>query len=210
MNSAFAYHIIRSIKKAAETRFNIIMAMMYLPRSSRIAGNALLLGRIDKDRLCIGPETIIESNAIISIGNVDSERITIGADCRIRSGSQIHTWGGAVAIGNCSSINANCVLYGTGGIDIGTHVRIAANCVIVSSSHSFEDTNAPIHDQGFTALGITIENNVWIGANVTILDGVTIGTGAIVGAGSVVRKNVAPHTIVAGVPARIINSRLVD
>ncbi|MBS4067187.1 MAG: acyltransferase [Sulfurimonas sp.] len=182
--------------------------MMYLPQSSKIAGNAILLGKIEKDRLRIGPKTLIESNAIISIGPQKSEHISIGADCRIRSGSQIHTWGGTVSIGDCSSINANCVLYGTGTINIGTHVRIAANCVIVSSSHSFEETTATIHDQGFTALGITIENNVWIGANVTILDGVTIGTGAIVGAGSVVRKNVAPFTIVAGVPAKIIKTRI--
>jgi acetyltransferase-like isoleucine patch superfamily enzyme len=55
-----------------------------------------------------------------------------------------------------------------------------------------------------TAAPITIENDVWLGANVTVLPGVTIHEGAIVGAGAVVTKDVPAHTTVAGVPARPI------
>lgn len=54
---------------------------------------------------------------------------------------------------------------------------------------------------------ITIENDVWIGANVIVMDGVKIGNGAIVGAGSVVTKDVPPYAIVGGVPANIIKYR---
>ncbi|NLW88473.1 MAG: CatB-related O-acetyltransferase [Clostridiaceae bacterium] len=54
---------------------------------------------------------------------------------------------------------------------------------------------------------IVIGNDVWIGSNVTILGGVTIGDGAIVAAGAVVNKNVAPYTIVGGVPAKEIWKR---
>lgn len=51
------------------------------------------------------------------------------------------------------------------------------------------------------SLPVTIENDVWIGANAIIIDGVTIGNGAIVAANSVVTKNVEPYSIVAGIPA---------
>ncbi len=52
-----------------------------------------------------------------------------------------------------------------------------------------------------------IEDDVWIGANVTIVDGVTVGAHAVVAAGAVVTRDVAPWTVVAGVPARPIKDR---
>lgn len=54
---------------------------------------------------------------------------------------------------------------------------------------------------------VVIGNDVWIGAGVYILDGLTVGDGAIVAAGAVVTKNVAPYSIVGGVPARLIKMR---
>ena len=57
--------------------------------------------------------------------------------------------------------------------------------------------------KGNTVVG----NDVWIGQNVTILPGVSIGDGAIIGAESVVAGDVAPYTIVAGNPARLVRRR---
>lgn len=54
-----------------------------------------------------------------------------------------------------------------------------------------------------------IGNDVWIGARAIVLDGITVGDGAIVAAGAVVVKDVAPYTIVGGVPARFISTRSV-
>jgi acetyltransferase-like isoleucine patch superfamily enzyme len=55
-----------------------------------------------------------------------------------------------------------------------------------------------------------IGNDVWIGANVTLLEGIEIGDGAIVAANALVSKNVAPYTIVGGVPAKVIKKRFSD
>jgi len=54
---------------------------------------------------------------------------------------------------------------------------------------------------------VTIGHDVWIGHGAVILPGRTIGTGAVVGAGSIVTRDVAPYTIVAGNPARVIRRR---
>lgn len=52
-----------------------------------------------------------------------------------------------------------------------------------------------------------IEDDCWIGANVTILKGVTIGRGSVVAAGAVVTKSCEPYSIVGGVPAHLIKMR---
>ena len=54
---------------------------------------------------------------------------------------------------------------------------------------------------------VTIGHDTWLGHGSTVLPGVTVGDGAVVGAGAVVSKDVAPYTIVAGVPARPIRER---
>ena len=54
---------------------------------------------------------------------------------------------------------------------------------------------------------VVIGHDVWIGHGATVLPGVTIGNGAVIGAGAVVSKDVAPYTIVGGVPAKLIRER---
>ena len=54
---------------------------------------------------------------------------------------------------------------------------------------------------------VVIGTDVWVGSNVVILQGVTVGDGAIIAAGAVVTKDVAPYTIVGGVPAKVIKDR---
>jgi acetyltransferase-like isoleucine patch superfamily enzyme len=78
----------------------------------------------------------------------------------------------------------------------------------VASNHTTETTqfmtDAPLDT---SKASIAIEDDVWIGANAVILPGVTIGRGAVIGAGSVVTKDVAPYTICAGNPARVMRAR---
>jgi acetyltransferase-like isoleucine patch superfamily enzyme len=71
-------------------------------------------------------------------------------------------------------------------------------------NHVFDDPDRPFIEQGITAQGIVIEDDVWLGAGVVVTDGVRIGRGAVVAAGAVVTNDVPPHTVVGGVPARII------
>ena len=79
--------------------------------------------------------------------------------------------------------------------------------VMRTANHNFELLNTPIRMQGHSIKNISIDDDVWIGANAVILGGVNIGRGAIVAAGSVVSKDVPPHTVVGGVPARTIKMR---
>lgn len=110
-----------------------------------------------------------------------------------------------VKIGQGTTINRNtCILD---HVTIGKDCSIAPNCVIVGSNHLFMDGSKTIKSQGSEIVGIVIEDDVWIAANVTVLDGVTIGKGSVIAAGAVVTKSVMPYTIVGGVPAKEIGKR---
>jgi len=74
-------------------------------------------------------------------------------------------------------------------------------------NHVFDELEGPIMEQGITAQGIVIEDDVWLGSGVIVLDGVRIGKGSVVGAGSVVTEDLAPFSIAVGSPARAVRDR---
>ncbi len=112
-----------------------------------------------------------------------------------------------MSIGTNVSIHPMCYIEAAGGVEIGDDVSVAHGVSILSATHEFADSNAPIRDQG-VALGRTVlEKGVWVGAKATILVGRTVHTGAIVGAGAVVTHDVPPGAIVGGVPAHLIDER---
>ena len=109
-------------------------------------------------------------------------------------------YGKNLHIGKNVFINMGCKFQDQGGIFIGNGSLIGHNCVMATINHD----PSPEKRGSMTFKPIHIGKNVWLGANVTITPGVTIGDGAIVAAGAVVTKDVAPRTIVGGVPAKFI------
>lgn len=111
-----------------------------------------------------------------------------------------------VVIGNNTIINRRVLLDGRGGhLIIGNNVDIAQETNIWTLEHDLNNDN----HQSIGA-DVVIEDYVWIASRVTILPGVKIGYGAVVAAGAVVTKDVEPHTIVGGVPAKPIGLRKND
>ncbi len=136
----------------------------------------------------IGRGTIVMHGAILHVynfRNLPHSGIKIGRDCLIGEYS---------------------VIRGQGGVQIGDRVYTSPFTQIIAVNHVFEDPNRSFMEQGITAEGITIEDDVWLGAGAIVTDGVRIGKGAVVAAGAVVTKDVAPHTVVGGVPAKLIKA----
>lgn len=159
--------------------------------------NHITLGKgvyLDKDSylhacpngIHIGDNTIIMHGAILHVynfRNIPHSRIKIGRD---------------------SLIGEYSVIRGQGGVEIGDRVYTSPFVQIIAVNHVFDDQDRPFVEQGITAEGIIIEDDVWLGAGVIVTDGVRIGKGAVVAAGAVVTSDVKPHTVVGGVPARML------
>lgn len=103
-------------------------------------------------------------------------------------------------IGEYCWVNMGCVFDLGAPVTIGNRVALGHEVLFITSSHYVGDPerrgglplNAPI----------TVEDGVWIGARAILLPGVTVGESSIVAAGAVVIRDVPPHTLVAGVPAK--------
>lgn len=136
--------------------------------------------------IVIGSRSIVMHGSILHVYNfrdIPHSQIHIGADCLIGEYN---------------------VIRGQGGVVIGDRVYTSPFTQIIAVNHVFDDTERPISEQGITAEGIVIEDDVWLGAGVIVTDGVRIGRGAVIAAGAVVTKDVAPDTLVGGIPARQI------
>lgn len=103
-------------------------------------------------------------------------------------------YGDNIRIGDETVINVGATFFDEAEITIGDRVAIGPHCSIFTSSHPIDFNKRA---ELITA-PITIENDVWIGANVTILRGVTIGSGSVIAAGAVIDYDVPPLTIAYG------------
>jgi acetyltransferase-like isoleucine patch superfamily enzyme len=136
----------------------------------------------------IGPGTIVMHGAILHVYNFRNMQ---------QSG---------IKIGRDSLIGEYSVIRGQGGVQIGDRVYTSPFTQIIAVNHVFDDPDRPFVEQGITAEGIVIEDDVWLGAGAVITDGVKVGKGAVVAAGAVVTRDVPPHTVVGGVPAKVIKT----
>ena len=136
--------------------------------------------------------------------------VDIGRGTLVMHGAVLHVYNfrglphAGIRIGRDSLIGEYTVVRGQGGVTIGDRVYTSPLVQIVAVNHVFDDPSRPFVEQGITAQGITIEDDVWIGSGAIITDGVRVGRGAVIAAGAVVTQDVPAHTVVAGVPARIV------
>jgi len=139
-------------------------------------------------------ETIIqlEKNAEMTVGNFS---FWYGGDIKVFDNAKLCIGSGYA--------NINCLIRCKERITIGEYVFIAHNVTIMDSDfHHIESGEHSITKP------VTIQDHVWIGNGATILKGVTIGEGSIIAAKSVVTRDVPPHTIVAGSPAKVIKENI--
>ena len=138
--------------------------------------------------------------------------IEIGQNTIVMHGAVLHVYNfrnlphAGITIGQDSLIGEYSVIRGQGGVSIGNRVYTSPFVQILAVNHVFSDPDRPFVEQGITAKGIRIEDDVWVGSSAIIVDGVTIGPGSVVAAGAVVTRDVPAHTVVSGIPAKVVKT----
>jgi len=164
-------------------------------------------------RLRFASNVTLEHGAYIDQGvylHACPNGITVGRNSLVMHGSILHVYNfrnlphAGIRIGENSLIGEYNVIRGQGGVKIGDRVYTSPMVQLVAVNHVFDDPLRPFIEQGITASGITIEDDVWIGSGAVVTDGTTVGKGAVVAAGSVVTRDVPAHTVVGGIPARVL------
>lgn len=131
-----------------------------------------------------------------------------GQEVNIEAGATFGS-GRTLILGDRSGLGIDADIHGP--VTIGSDVMMGPRCTILTRNHRIDSVDVPMNRQGFADYHpVVIEDDVWIGANVTIMPGVRVGTGSVLAAGSVVVHDVPAYSIVGGVPARVLRSRLED
>lgn len=130
--------------------------------------------------------------------------IRLGDGVRIAADCVLH---GPINLGDHVSINHHVTMDGgRAGISVGANTRIAAYATLYAFNHG-KAADQLVRQQPVTSLGISIGEDVWLGAQAGVVDGVKIGDGAVVGMNAQVVGDVAAYTTVAGNPARQVGGR---
>jgi acetyltransferase-like isoleucine patch superfamily enzyme len=98
----------------------------------------------------------------------------------------------------------NCYL----DIEFGAATIVADWVYVCDFDHRFDDITRPIKDQGIVKTPVRVGSDCWLGTKVTILRGITVGRGCVLAAHTVVNKDVPDHSVVVGVPGRVVKNRV--
>jgi acetyltransferase-like isoleucine patch superfamily enzyme len=157
-------------------------------------------GRLRTDGLCF-----VCPGVKFEIGR--DATVTLGRWSWIGHASKVRVHEGELIIGAKSVLGQECTISAFQHIAIGRECIIADRVMMIDFDHGMVEVERPIREQGIYKRDVNIGHNVWIGYGACVLRGVTVGDNSVVGTSSVVTCDVAPNSVVGGIPAKLIRNR---
>jgi acetyltransferase-like isoleucine patch superfamily enzyme len=170
-----------------------------------VFGQGVVLRHPHKIRL--GSGVVIDDLVLLDAKGSTNRGITIGDGVFIGRGTILSCKDGDIELGDHVNIGFNSEIFSGSRVVVGAHGLLAAYTYLVGGGHEFGRPEVPVIEQERSSRGITLGENVWLGAGAKVLDGVTIGRDVVVGAGAVVAADLPDGVVAAGVPARVLRQR---
>ncbi len=207
------YELIVSLLGPLPGAAGYLLRKIFFPMLMKKTGSGVVFGRNmtirHPDKIEIGDNTIFDDNSVIDAKGESNRGIIIGSNVLIGRGTTLSCKNGNISIGDYSNLGPGNTILSETELNIGKYVYTAGHLyMIAGGNHSFERRDIPMfHQPSYSRGGISLGDDVWLGANATVLDGVTIEKGSIIGAASMVNKNIPEYSIAVGAPAKVIKKR---
>ena len=194
----------------------LALRKLFWPRLFERCGDGVVFGvnmiLRHPGRVRLGHRVVLSDGVLLDARNDQLDKVIVIDDDVILSNSVlISSKGGEISVGKRTGIGAYTVVQSTNdcAVSIGCDVAVGPHGYIVGGgNYNTQRTDIPMWRQGIKDDGgCTIEDDVWLGANVSVLGGVTVGSGSIAATGAVITRSVISGDIVGGVPARKIGQR---
>jgi acetyltransferase-like isoleucine patch superfamily enzyme len=170
-----------------------------------VFGHGVVLRHPRKIR--IGDGTIVDDLVVLDAKGSSNTGISVGRNVFLGRASILSCKNGDIVLGDDVNIGFHSEIFSGSTVSVGQHGLFAAYTYLVGGGHEFERGDVPVIQQQRSSKGISLAENVWLGAGAKVLDGVRIGKDVVVGAGAVVTEDLPDGAIAAGVPARVIRRR---
>jgi acetyltransferase-like isoleucine patch superfamily enzyme len=207
------YEIITGIFGLIPGVSGLITRKLFYPLLFKRTGKNVIFGRNltirHPKKISVGNNVVFDDNCVIDAKGNANNGIVIGDNVFVSRNTIISCKEGDIEIGSDSNIGTNCLIHSETSVKIGSYVLMAAYCYIVAGgSHDFSKTDIPsILQPSVSKGGISIQDDVWLGADVKVLDGSIIGKGTIIGSGAVVNSELPSYSIAFGMPAKVARKR---
>jgi acetyltransferase-like isoleucine patch superfamily enzyme len=161
-------------------------------------------------KIQIGDNVVIDDQCCLDAKGTDNRGIIIGEGVFIGRNTILSCKNGDIVIEDKANLGFNCEIFSASRVRIGKSILMAAYTYLVGGDHLYDRVDIPVLEQGRTARGIDVDDNVWLGTHVVVTDGSRIGRDAIIGAGAVVVGEIPEFAIATGIPAKVIRDRRVE
>lgn len=192
--------------------FGLLLRKIFYKRALGRLGSGSVIGRNvtirHPHKIFVGSNVVIDDDVVLDAKGGQDSAIRIGDGVVLSRDTVLSCKGGSISIGSRSNFAIGCIVHAGAPVKVGESCLLAAGCYLVGvGNHGFERTDIPMMAQPSVSQGLTLSNDVWLGAKVVVLDGVTIEQGCVVGACSMVNRSLPPRSIAVGSPARITGQR---
>lgn len=158
-------------------------------------------------KIHLGDGVVVDDGVLLDAKGSENDGIRVGSGVFLGRNTILSCKNGDIILGDRVNIGFNSEIFSGSRVTLGDDCLLAAYTYVVGGGHDFEAADKTVLEQEHVSKGITLGNNVWLGAGVKVMDGLSIGGNSVVGAGAVVTKDVPENVIAAGVPAKVIRER---